>query len=152
MVQAARSGRQNIAEGSAASGTSRKFEIKLTNVAKASLEELLLDYEDYLRQKRLRQWDKNDPEALAVRNRYRSYPAAWFAENRSDEDLLDPYGAAEADAETVANTLLCLIHQTIYLLNRQLASQEKTFLKEGGFTERLYRKRQEQRKRRNRPG
>ena len=69
MVEAARSGRQNIAEGSAASGTSRKFELKLTNVAKASLEELLLDYEDYLRQNGLRQWNKDDPEALAVRTK-----------------------------------------------------------------------------------
>gem|GEM_PF-6198247 len=64
MVQAARSGRQNIAEGSAASGTSRKFELKLTNVAKASLEELLLDYEDYLRQHGLRRWDKDDLRPL----------------------------------------------------------------------------------------
>lgn len=152
MVQAARSGRQNIAEGSAASGTSRKFEIKLTNVAKASLEELLLDYEDYLRQKGLRQWNKNDPEALAVRNRHRSYPAEWFAADRPKGELLDPYGAAAAEAETVANTLLCLIHQAIYLLNRQLASQEKTFLEKGGFTERLYHNRQNARKRQNSPG
>ena len=69
MVQAARSGRQNIAEGSVASGTSKKTELKLTNVARASLEELLRDYEDYLRQHGLRQWDKNDPQALAVRRR-----------------------------------------------------------------------------------
>ena len=152
MVQAARSGRQNIAEGSVASGTSRKMELKLTNVANASLEELRLDYEDYLRQKRLRQWDKNDSEALAVRNRYRSYPAEWFAEERPEDELLDPYGAAGATPETVANTVLCLTHQAIYLLKRQIASQEKSFLKEGGFTERLYHKRQTERRRRNRSG
>ncbi len=79
MMQAARSGRQNIAEGSMASATSKKTELKLTNVAKASLEELLLDYEDFLRQRRLRQWDKNDPEALDVRHRYKGFPAEWFA-------------------------------------------------------------------------
>src|SRR5919197_644709 len=72
MVQAARSGVQNIAEGSMASATSKKMELKLTNVARASLEELRLDYEDFLRQRRLRRWDKNSPEALAVRHRYRS--------------------------------------------------------------------------------
>ena len=72
MVQAARSGRQNIAEGSVASGTSRKTELKLTNVAKASLEELLLDYEDCLRQRRLRLWKKDSPEALSVRRMYQS--------------------------------------------------------------------------------
>ncbi len=152
MVQAARSGRQNIAEGSVASGTSKKFELKLTNVAKASLEELLLDYEDYLRQNRLRQWDKNDPAALAVRNRYRSYPAEWFEEDRPEGESLDPYGTADAVAETAANTVLCLTHQAIYLLKRQVESQEKTFLQEGGFTERLYQQRQKERKRRNQSG
>src|SRR3989304_8963834 len=92
MVQAARSGVQNIAEGSMASATSKKTELKLTNVAKASLEELLLDYEDFLRQRGLRLWDKDAPEALAVRNRFRS--------DKSDQsdtsDLSDPYGIAAA--------------------------------------------------------
>lgn len=146
MVEAARSGRQNIAEGSAASGTSRKFELKLTNVAKVSLEELLLDYEDYLRQNGLRQWNKDDPEALAVRTKCRAYPAEWFTEGQPDDERLDPYGAAETAPETVANTVLCLIHQATYLLKRQLASQEKTFLEEGGFTERLYRQRSKRRR------
>lgn len=160
MVQAARSGRQNIAEGSMAAATSKKTELKLTNVAKASLEELLLDYEDYLRQHKLRQWDKNDPEAIEVRRRYRGYPVAWFREvrlsdgsDKSDvsdkqEDLLDPYETAMATAEVAANTLLCLINQATYLLKRQLDALEKSFLEEGGFTERIYRKRQEHRRRR----
>jgi four helix bundle suffix protein len=146
MVQAARSGRQNIAEGSVASGTSRKMELKLTNVAKASLEELLLDYEDFLRQKRLRRWSKDDPEALAVRKRYRSYPIDWFDADRPEDQLLDPYGAAQGSPEVVANTALCLTHQAIYLLKQQIASQERTFLEEGGFTERLYRQRRNQRR------
>lgn len=168
MVQAARSGRQNIAEGSMAAAASRKTELKLTNVAKASLEELLLDYEDYLRQHQLRQWRKDDPEALEVRGRFRSYPASWFEEisglggsDRSDqsdmsdksdqsdssvEALLDPYELASASGEVAANTLLCLINQAIYLLKRQLRTLEKNFLEEGGFTERLYHKRRDHRK------
>ncbi len=149
MVQAARSGRQNIAEGSMAAATSRKTELKLTNVAKASLEELLLDYEDYLRQHKLRQWAKDDPEALAVRRRFRGYPDSWFQESdKSDKphQRLDPYEITGASAEIAANTLLCLIHQAIYLLKHQLKTLEKSFLEEGGFTERLYRKRQEHRR------
>jgi len=138
MVQAARSGRQNIAEGSMASATSKKTELKLTNVAKASLEELLLDYEDFLRQRGLRRWDKDSPEALAVRNRFRL--------ERSDEsDRSDPYGIISASPEMVANTLICLINQATYLLKRQLEKQEQNFLQEGGFTERLYQARQETR-------
>ena len=158
MVQAARSGRQNIAEGSMASATSKKSELKLTNVAKASLEELLLDYEDFLRQHNLRQWQKNDAEALAVRNRYRNFPEEWFASDRSDlsdpsdlsdesdkRPLLDPYGIATASSEVAANTILCLINQACFLLKRQLERLEQNFLKEGGFTERLYRARKKSR-------
>lgn len=134
MVQAARSGRQNIAEGSMASATSKKTELKLTNVAKASLEELLLDYQDFLRQKRLPVWGKDSPEALAVRGKYKS--------DRSDKsDGSDPYGFATASPEVVANTMICLINQATYLLKRQLEKLEKEFLNEGGFTERLYRER-----------
>lgn len=158
MVQAVRSGRQNIAEGSMASATSKKTELKLTNVAKASLEELLLDFEDFLRQRRLPQWDKNSPEALAVRKRYRGFPAKWFAESglsdRSDKsgvsdrsDLLDPYGIADATPEVAANTLLCLINQAIYLLKRQIEKLERDFVEEGGFTEKLYRVRTQRRRR-----
>ena len=128
MVQAARSGRQNIAEGSLASGTSKKTELKLTNVARASLEELMLDFQDFLRQRGLRQWDKNSPEALAVRRRYKS--------DQSDNSVLSDIKTATP--EVAANTLLCLINQASYLLHRQLQRLEKDFLEQGGFTERLY--------------
>lgn len=124
MVQAARSGVRNIAEGSVASGTSKKTELKLTNVARASLEELLGDFEDYLRQHRLRIWDKNSPEALAVRQ---GYGAPALASLRT------------ARPETAANTLLCWINQASYLLGRQLQRLERDFLEHGGFTESLYR-------------
>jgi four helix bundle suffix protein len=134
MVQAARSGVQNIAEGSEASATSKKTELKLTNVAKASLEELLRDYEDYLRQHGLPLWDKNSPQALAVRNKYKSNPS-----DKSDPS--DPYGLKTAPPEVAANTLLCLINQATYLLKRQLQQLGESFLAEGGFTERMYRER-----------
>jgi len=135
MVQAARSGVQNIAEGSMASATSKKTELKLTNVAKASLEERLLDYEDFLRQRGMRIWDKNAPEALEVRKRYQS--------DKSDSsDKSDPYSIKTATAEIAANTLICLINQASFLLGRQLQKLEQDFLTEGGFTERLYRQRQ----------
>ncbi len=137
MVQAARSGVQNIAEGSMASATSRKTELKLTNVARASLEELLLDYEDFLRQRGLRVWDKNSPEALAVRKLYQSDKS-----DKSDgSDKSNPYSIATASAETAANTLICLINQASFLLGRQLQKLEQDFLSDGGFTERLYRHR-----------
>lgn len=155
MVQAARSGRQNIAEGSMASATSKKTELKLTNVAKASLEELLLDFEDFLRQRKLPQWDKNSPKALAVRKRYRGFPTKWFAESdlsdKSDvsdrSELLDPYAITDAAPEVAANTLLCLINQAIYLLKRQIEKLEQDFVDEGGFTEKLYRVRTQRRRR-----
>ncbi len=133
MVQAARSGVQNIAEGSMASATSRKTELKLTGVARASLEELLLDYEDFLRQKGLRLWPKDAPEAVAVRRRYRV----------DASDRSDPYKIATAPAEVAANTLICLVNQASFLLGRQLQRLEETFLTQGGFTERLYRQRQQ---------
>jgi four helix bundle suffix protein len=85
---------------------------------------------------------------MAVRNQYRSYPTEWFDEDRPEAELLDPYEVAGATPESAANTILCLTHQAIYLLKRQVASQEKTFLEEGGFTERLYRKRRAERQRR----
>jgi restriction system protein len=141
MVQAARSGVQNIAEGSMASATSKKTELKLTGVARASLEELLLDYEDFLRQRGLRVWNKDAPEALAVRARYRSDASDW-------SDRSDPFGLRAADPETAANTLLCLINQASFLLGRQMRQLEQRFLEEGGFTERLYRERT---RRRDRP-
>jgi restriction system protein len=139
MVQAARSGVQNIAEGSMASATSKKTELKLTNVARASLEELLLDYQDFLRQRRLRLWDRNSPAALAVRRRYQSE-----ASDRSDPS--DPYNISTASPEVAANTLVCMINQASFLLRRQLQRLEEQFLEEGGFTERLYRERQVRRR------
>ena len=141
MVQAARSGVQNIAEGSMASATSKKTELKLTGVARASLEELLLDYEDFLRQRGLKLWNKDSPEALAVRKQYQS-----DGSDKSDSsDRSDPYNIATAGPAAAANTLICLINQASFLLGRQLQKLEQTFLSEGGFTERLYRERQKQR-------
>jgi four helix bundle suffix protein len=147
MVQAARSGVQNIAEGSMASATSKKMELKLTGVARASLEELLLDFEDFLRQRGLPIWDKNSPEALAARRRYRSIrPAPSDTSDRSDgsdrSDRSDPYFLKTASPEAAANTLICMINQASFLLGRQLQKLEESFLSEGGFTERLYRERQ----------
>jgi four helix bundle suffix protein len=134
MVQAARSGVQNIAEGSVASGTSKKTELKLTNVARASLEELLLDYEDLLRQRRLRLWDKDSPEALAVRRRYQSDPS----DSSDQSNKSDLYHFRSAAPEIAANTMICLINQASYLLGRQLQNLDQTFLDQGGFTERLH--------------
>lgn len=136
MVQAARSGKQNIAEGSMASGTSKKTELKLAGVARASLEELLLDFEDFLRQRKLAVWEKNHPMAQAVRK-------LAYSENRS-YTTYKTY-IEEASAETAANTLICLIHQTNYLLDQLLRQLEQQFLKEGGFTEKLYRVRSQAR-------
>ncbi len=138
MVQAARSGVQNIAEGSMASATSKKTELKLTGVARASLEELLLDYEDFLRQRGLPVWHKNAPQALAVRTKYR-------AEELGQLELQGPYAVRQASAEAAANTLICLIQQASYLLGRQLQTLEEQFSSEGGFTERMYRQRQRRR-------
>jgi len=152
MVQAARSGVQNIAEGSMASATSKKAELKLTGVARASLEELLLDYQDFLRQRGLRLWPKDSPEALAVRRRYRQPPPDLSDQSdqsdRSDPSARsdrsgppDPYGIATASPEAAANTLICLVNQASYLLRRQLRTLEDSFLEQGGFTERLFRSR-----------
>jgi four helix bundle suffix protein len=132
MVQAARSGKQNIAEGSMASGTSRKTELKLVGVARASLEELLLDCQDYLRQRGLTLWEKDDQQAQTVRK-------LAFKKDRSYETYRSYIEVAEP--EVAANTLICLIHQANYLLDQQLRQLEERFLKEGGFTERLYQKR-----------
>lgn len=139
MVQAARSGKQNIAEGSMASGTSKKTELKLIGLARASLEELLLDYQDFLRQQGLSLWGKEHPEAQAIRK------LAW-AKNKSYMTY-KTYIAA-SPPEVAANTIICLVHQANYLLDRQLKALEKDFLKEGGFTERLYHARSQARKER----
>ena len=134
MVQAARSGRQNIAEGSQASGTSKKIELKLVGVARASLEELLLDYEDFLRQRGLFLWDKTNPTSQIIRR-------LAYEKNRSYRTY-KTY-VEESLPEVAANTVICLIHQTNYLLDQQLRQLEKAFLEEGGFTERLYREKEE---------
>jgi four helix bundle suffix protein len=128
MVQAARSGKQNIVEGSKAATTSKEMEIKLTNVARASLEELLEDYRDYLRVRDLRIWDKQSREAAYVRKLGRAMPLSFevfrdFTDSRS--------------AEVVANIAICLINQANYLLDHQLKSLERSFLKEGGLRERM---------------
>ena len=130
MVQAARSGRQNIAEGSQASGTSKKTEIKLVGVARASLEELLADFEDYLRQNRLKIWPKDSHLAQAVR-------ALAYKSNRS----YSTYASYLRPPESFANCLICLIHQANYLLDKQLASLQESFIEQGGFTENLFKKR-----------
>jgi restriction system protein len=132
MVQAARSGKQNIAEASQASATSKKTELRLTDVARSSLEELLQDYEDLLRQRRLPLWPKNHPQAQVVRN-------LAYKSDRSYQSYRSC--VEEASPEVAANTVLCLVHQANYLLDRQLLSLEQHFLTEGGFTERLYRAR-----------
>jgi four helix bundle suffix protein len=136
MVQAARSGRQNIAEGSRAAATSSQTELRLVNVARASLDELLLDYEDFLRQRGKRQWRKDDPEAREVR-------AVGARRDRTDQtDPTDHRRAYsrwldDADPAVVANTVICLIHQANYLLDQQIAGLEREFVQEGGYTEKL---------------
>ena len=138
MVQAARSGKQNIAEGSMASGTSKKFELKLVGVARASLEELLLDYQDFLRQRKLPLWQKNHPQAQKIRK-------LAYKNNRSYKTYRTYIEGTKS--EVAANTLICLIHQTNFLLDQQLRQLEKQFLEQGGFTEKLYRARHNTRRR-----
>ncbi len=136
MVQAARSGKQNIAEGSMASGTSKKTEIKLIGVARASLEELLLDFQDYLRRQGLPLWGKDHEQARKVR-------ALAHGKNRSYKTYKTYI--EQSSPEIAANAAICLIHQTNYLLDQQLRALEKEFLKKGGFTEKLYRVRSQMR-------
>ena len=132
MVQAARSGKQNILEGSQASGTSKETEIKLTNVARASLEELLEDYRDYLRAHGLCLWEKGSREALFVR-KLGSRKDASYETYKAYFDTRPP--------EVAANILICLIHQTNYLLDQQLRQLETAFLQEDGLRERMTRAR-----------
>ena len=128
MIQAARSGKQNIAEGTKASGTSKESEIKLINVARASLEELLIDYQDFLRVRDFTLWDKNAKEALFVR-KLGSQPDESFKDYR---DFLET-----RHAEVIANIAICLIHQANYLLDQQLRRLESDFVKTGGLRERM---------------
>jgi four helix bundle protein len=118
MVQAARSGKQNIAEGSMASGTSKKTELKLVGVARASLEELLLDFKDYLRQKGLPLWTKEHSKAGEVRK-------LCYQKNRSYKTYMAYIEASPP--EVAANTMVCIIYQTNYLLDKQLRVLEKNF-------------------------
>ena len=132
MIQAARSGKKNLLEGSKAGTTAKETEIKLTNVARASLEELLDDYLDYLRARDLQIWDKDSQEAQYVRNLGKTIPQTYelyrtFVETRP--------------ADVIANIALCLIHQTNYLIDRQLITLEKQFLEQGGLRERMTRMR-----------
>ena len=165
MVQAARSGVQNIAEGSQASGTSKKTELKLTNVARASLEELRLDCEDYLRQHGLELWPPDHPalrrfkaKRIATMDEF----VSWVAEERKGTQTgADEHGQTRtmesvsvgagpwksvSASELVANGALSLLNVCCYLLDRQLAAQAAAFEREGGFTERLFRVRSEKRK------
>jgi four helix bundle suffix protein len=154
MVQAARSGVQNIAEGSQASGTSKKTELKLTNVARASLEELRLDYEDFLRQRGLPIWGRDDPRRQGLIDRRCATAdevAAWVREEydrgRGGQSGLrgQEQPSTPAFPEVAANAALVLLAVACSLLDRQLAAQAKAFETEGGFTERLYRVRSEKR-------
>ena len=161
MVQAARSGVQNIAEGSQASGTSKKMELKLTNVARASLEELRLDYEDFLRQRGLGIWDREDPKRQAIvdrRCKTAEEVAAWVKEmhksgrsgpsRQSGQDKDVAVGPSVSTGSTgsippsypeiAANAAIALTTVAMFLLDRQLAAQAAVFEQEGGFTERLY--------------
>lgn len=143
MIQAARSGRQNIAEGSRAAATSSQTELRLLNVARASLEELLLDYEDFLRHRRMAQWAPDAPEALAVRQ----VPQRYKRDRADQADLTDltdqerwalyaPW-LEHAEAGVRANALICLINQANYLLDQQIAALELQFVQDGGYSEQL---------------
>ncbi len=167
MVQAARSGVQNIAEGSQASGTSKKTELKLTNVARASLEELRLDYEDFLRQRALPLWNREDPrraELIARRPATVDAVAEWVKErgrygqggqkNGQIEKSTSSTKSTQSTGfpsstfpEIAANAALVLIAVACSLLDRQLAAQAAAFEKDGGFTERLYKTRIQTRRR-----
>jgi four helix bundle suffix protein len=143
MVQAARSGRQNIAEGSRAAATTSQTELRLVNFARASLEELLLDYEDFLRHRRLAQWAPDSTEALAVRQ-----VPQQFKKNQPDQSNLTDLSDQErwklyscwlehADSAVRANALICLINQANYLLDQQIAALETQFIEGGGYSEQL---------------
>lgn len=151
MVQAARSGVQNIAEGSKASGTSKKMELKLTNVARASLEELRLDYEDFLRHRHLPLWERDDPrrgELIGRRCATADDVAGWVREihgidptDSRKEGGVSTLSTPSTYPEIAANAALVLISVACALLDRQLAAQARAFETEGGFTERMYRRR-----------
>ena len=128
MVQAARSGKQNIAEASMASATSKETEIKLTNVARASLEELKIDYEDFLRTNKLKLWGLDHP----LTKRFREI-------NRTPNANYETYQKAieNPEPEVCANSMICLISIVTYLLNQQIKALETAFINEGGLRERM---------------
>ena len=136
MVQAARSGKQNIAEASMASATSKETEIKLTNVARASLEELMIDYKDFLRTNKLKQWEKEDKLTVRFRELNR-IPNATYETFRKAIENETP--------EICANAMIGLIMVTNYLLNQQIKALEKAFINEGGLRERMTKARINQR-------
>ncbi len=137
MVQAARSGKQNIAEGSMVSATSKETEIKLTNVARASLEELQIDYEDFLRTRKLSKWDKDHRLVARLRELNTSTPTPTYETFRKAIENEDP--------EICANTMITLIRICTYLLKQQLNQLEARFIKEGGLRERMSKARLEER-------
>jgi len=128
MIQAARSGKQNIAEGSAASATSSETELKLTNVAKASLHELLVDYEDFLRVRKLQQWATDDPRSVQTRRVCAKHNDSVFY-----RDAIET-----RSAETIANIAITLIHQEDYMLRKLINRLQDDFVKNGGIKERMY--------------
>ena len=139
MIQSARSGKQNILEGSKAGTTSKEMEIKLTNVARASLEELLADYRDYLRVRDLPLWVRDSTKARFVRDLGRR-TSQTFELYREFVETRPP--------EIIGNIAICLIHQTNYLIDQQLKTLEKEFVEQGGLRERMYRARSNHRNRR----
>ena len=142
MVQAARSGKQNIIEGSMASGTSKETEIKLTNVARASLEELLADYQDFLRVRGLKEWNKEQPETRRLRVLVRT-PGANYETFKA--------GVEHSDPTIAANVIIGLIKVTNYLLDQQIRKLEQAFVTEGGLRERMTRVRLAERARQSAP-
>ena len=130
MIQSARSGKQNILEGSKAAQTSKEMEIKLTNVARASLEELLDDYRDFLRVRDHSQWDKDSKEALYIRRLGKQSPQTY----ELYRDFFDT-----RPATVIANIAICLIHQANYLIDQQLKTLETEFIHHGGLRERMTR-------------
>jgi four helix bundle suffix protein len=149
MIQAARSGRQNIAEASRAAATSSQTELLLLNVARASLEELLLDFEDFLRHRHLPQWAPDSPEAQLVRRvpkRFRVDRTDWSdptdptdLKDLTDQERWALYASwlESADPAVRANAIICLIHQANFLLDSQIEALEKSFVEEGGYSEQL---------------
>jgi four helix bundle suffix protein len=157
MIQAARSGKQNIIEASQASGTSKETEIKLTNVARASLEELLADYRDFLRVRNMKLWEKNSKEALYVRKlgskaqtTHRSHGSHRSHGTHATYETYRPF-IETRPPEVVANIIICLIHQANYLLDRQIRRLERDFLAEGGLRERMTRARLDARSEKRNP-